>query len=90
MTPELIVTATLIAATLIYVLLCWILPFGRCRACSGTGNRRILLLRRVTFCRRCKGSGLRLRIGRRLYNTVHDARAQADAAAQTKTRETTR
>ncbi|MEV4418204.1 hypothetical protein [Catellatospora sp. NPDC049609] len=75
---------------IVYVLLCWILPFGRCRACSGTGTRTTLLLRRVTFCRRCKGTGLRLRIGRRIYNTVHDARAQADAAARAKTRETTR
>ncbi|MEV4411407.1 hypothetical protein [Catellatospora sp. NPDC049609] len=84
MTPELIVTATLIAATFIYVLLCWILPFGRCHACSGTGTRTTLLLRRVTFCRRCKGSGLRLRIGRRVYNAVADARAQADTAARAK------
>lgn len=86
MTPEVIVTATLIAAVFIYVLLCWILPFGRCRACSGIGNRRTLLLRRVTSCRRCKGTGLRLRIGRRLYNAVADARGQADAAAPGKDR----
>ncbi|GAA2377301.1 hypothetical protein Cme02nite_20860 [Catellatospora methionotrophica] len=88
MTPELIVTATLIAATFIYVLLCWVLPFGKCRTCSGQGHRRTWLLRKVTACRRCKGSGLRLRIGRRIYNQVADAHAQADAAAATKDRYT--
>ncbi|BCJ71218.1 hypothetical protein CS0771_07620 [Catellatospora sp. IY07-71] len=90
MTPELIAALTAISATIVYVLLCWVLPFGRCRACSSKGTRHTLLLRRVTFCRRCKGSGLRLRIGRRIYNTVHHAREQADAAARAKTPETTR
>lgn len=82
MTPELIVTLTLIAAMLVYVLLCWILPFARCRACDGTGIGRTLLLRRVTTCRRCKGARMRLRIGRRVYNAFHNANTEAARAAR--------
>ncbi|GAB4050188.1 hypothetical protein [Catellatospora paridis] len=84
MTPEVIVTLTLIAATFVYVLLCWILPFARCRACHGTGIRRTILLRRVTICRRCKGARMRLRIGRRVYNAFHNANTEAARAARAK------
>ncbi|GIG01271.1 hypothetical protein [Catellatospora citrea] len=84
MTPELIVTATPIAATLIYVSLCWIRPFGRCHACKGTGIRRTILLRKVTTCRRCKGSRLRLRVGRRVYNAFHNANTEAARTARAK------
>ena len=87
MTPELIVTLTLVAAMLIYVLLCWIRPFGRCRTCKGTGVRHTFLLRRVTGCRACRGNGLRLRIGRRVYNAFHNASTEAARAARSKDRD---
>ena len=79
-------TLTLLATALIlgYSLLCWVRPFGRCRACSGTGTRRTLLLRRLRPCRWCKGAGLRLRTGRRAYN--HLARIRAEAARARATR----
>ncbi|MFC7245156.1 hypothetical protein ACFQO7_21990 [Catellatospora aurea] len=88
MTPEVIVTATLTTATGVYALACWVRPFGRCRACSGTGVRRTVLLRTVTTCRRCKGARLRLRIGRRIYNTFHNA--NTEAARATRAKDTTR
>lgn len=72
----LILSATLL--TLGYCLLCWVRPFGRCRICSGTGTRQTLILRRFRSCGWCHGAGLRLRVGRRVYNYL--ARVRADAA----------
>jgi len=70
----------LLAATLLilgYAALCWVLPFGGCWRCHKTGTHPRLLTRRLTTCRRCKGSGLRLRHGRRAFNYL--ARVHADA-----------
>lgn len=50
-----------------YAIACWAAPFGRCRRCSGTGQRTTWLLHRDRPCARCKGSGRRVRIGRRLH-----------------------
>ncbi|WTW96859.1 hypothetical protein OG216_27415 [Streptomycetaceae bacterium NBC_01309] len=66
-----------------YALLCWVSPYGACRACDGTGNHISWHERRAARngtatkpkrrirkpCKRCKGSGARLRIGRRLHNS---------------------
>ncbi|MFC7246046.1 hypothetical protein ACFQO7_26515 [Catellatospora aurea] len=38
----------------------------------------------MTTCRRCGGSRLRLRIGRRVYNAFHNANAEAARAARAK------
>ncbi|MFF5229990.1 hypothetical protein [Dactylosporangium sp. NPDC000521] len=49
-----------------YALKCAVAPWGRCRRCTGTGrdgNRR-------RPCRRCNGSGIRVRVGRRIYRWV--------------------
>ncbi|GAB3862898.1 hypothetical protein ACFPIJ_55190 [Dactylosporangium cerinum] len=74
------VTAAALAA---YALACWIAPFGRCQGCKGTGTRQTFLTHRYRPCRWCRGAGLRLRIGRRLYNFAarihHDATAHRDA-----------
>lgn len=72
---------TLIAAATILILgytaSCWVLPFGRCWRCGKTGSHPRLITRRLRVCRRCKGSGLRLRHGRRAFNYLarihHDA-----------------
>ena len=75
-------TPLLAATTLItgYAALCWLLPFGRCYLCRKTGTRPRLITRRLTTCRRCKGSGLRLRHGRRAFNYL--ARIHADATTR--------
>lgn len=73
MTPALIATTVLAA----YALACWWLPFGRCQSCSGRGHRTTMLLHRIRTCRRCRGSGKRLRHGRRLYN--HLSRVHREA-----------
>ncbi|BFU47875.1 hypothetical protein [Krasilnikovia sp. MM14-A1004] len=73
MTPLLAATTLAIG----YAALCWALPFGRCWRCKKTGSHPRLITRRLRTCRRCKGSGLRLRYGRRTYNFLarihHDA-----------------
>lgn len=72
-------TLLLIATALLagYTLLCYGLPFGRCYRCKKTGSHPRLITRKLTICRRCKGSGLRLRYGRRAFNYL--ARIHADA-----------
>ncbi|GHJ43302.1 hypothetical protein Cs7R123_06440 [Catellatospora sp. TT07R-123] len=57
---------------------------SRCRWCSGTGTSRTLILRRIRTCRMCRGSRLRLRIGRRAYNHLHHIRTDAARATRTK------
>ncbi|MFF9503825.1 hypothetical protein [Streptomyces sp. NPDC014656] len=55
-----------------YALLCAASPFGTCRKCRGLGGKVVLdrkgRPKRAKPCRRCKGQGKRLRVGRRLHN----------------------
>ncbi len=60
----------LVIACLGYLGWCWLSPFGRCRACATTGRTRIWLSRRRRSCSWCKGTGIRLRLGRRFINHV--------------------
>lgn len=59
-----------------YALLCWLYPFGPCRRCHGTGNRRSPIGRRhFRLCRRCDGTGRTIRPGRHVINylrALHD------------------
>lgn len=73
-------TTTLIAG---YTLLCWIKPFGRCVRCNKKGSHPRLITRKLTICRRCKGSGLRLRHGRRIFNFLARIHAEAKTARPT-------
>ncbi|MGW8599520.1 hypothetical protein ACWGLB_11355 [Streptomyces sp. NPDC055893] len=66
-------SALLLLATLAgYALLCSASPFGTCRKCQGLGGKVVLdrkgRPKRAKPCRRCKGRGKRLRVGRRLTN----------------------
>ena len=70
MTPTTAATLLGTATTGVYALLCWVKPFGPCRWCKRTGTRTTLILRRPAACRMCSGSRLRLRLGRRAYNTA--------------------
>ncbi|HEX5740315.1 MAG TPA: hypothetical protein VFY17_02035 [Pilimelia sp.] len=47
-------------------------PFGRCRTCHGTGRKRSPFARAGRECRRCAGTGLRLRVGRHAINHIKD------------------
>ena len=78
--------ATAAFVTLCYGLLCWVLPFGRCRRCNGTGAHPQLITRRLRPCRRCRASGLRLRTGRRIFNYFTAIRRDAGQAHHAHTR----
>jgi hypothetical protein len=60
--------------TLSYLGLCTISPFGTCRKCNGLGFHLLTARsgkpKRGADCRRCKGAGARIRIGRRLLNLL--------------------
>ena len=64
--------------TLCYAVGCWIWPFRRCHRCAGTGRRRSPTGRAVRLCRPCRGTGLRLRAGRWIYNHLTRIRREAN------------
>ncbi|MGW1930700.1 hypothetical protein [Streptomyces sp. NPDC001919] len=72
MTPFLAASALLLAVTLGYIALCAASPFGNCRKCNGLGfalkTDRKGKPKRGKTCRRCKGHGIRIRVGRHLFN----------------------
>ncbi|WP_319054244.1 hypothetical protein [Streptomyces europaeiscabiei] len=72
MTLILLASACLLIVTLGYASLCASSPFGDCRKCRGFGftmkTDRKGRLKRGKPCRRCKGHGKRIRVGRHLYN----------------------
>ena len=51
---------------LAYVVECWWFPYGTCLRCRGKKVYRSQFSKGVRKCRRCGGSGERLRVGRRL------------------------
>ncbi|WP_424887428.1 hypothetical protein [Streptomyces sp. XH2] len=74
MTPTLLAVTCLIIVTLGYAAMCAASPFGRCRKCRGLGFAmkadRKGRPRRGRPCRRCDGHGIRIRVGRHLYNAA--------------------
>lgn len=50
-----------------YTALCAFRPFGSCRRCKGEGQRLTRRGHRKP-CTRCRTTGLRLRVGRRIHN----------------------
>ncbi len=72
MTPILLAIALLLFVTFGYALVCAASPFGPCRKCNGFGfamtTDRKGRPKRGKTCRRCKGHGKRIRVGRWLYN----------------------
>jgi hypothetical protein len=59
-----------------YVLVCAGWPFARCRRCHGTGSLRAPIGRGRRLCLRCDATGLRLRIGRRVWNHLRRLRRE--------------
>lgn len=58
--------------TLGYVGLCLIWPFTACRHCAGHGQFHGPF-GGIRLCGACEGTGLRLRLGRRIWNAVRRA-----------------
>lgn len=65
---ETLLCLTPVLVTLGYLGLCRVSPFGRCRSCHGTGRARLQFGRVSRACRRCDGTGIRIRIGTRAIN----------------------
>ncbi|WP_405790634.1 hypothetical protein OG753_28240 [Streptomyces sp. NBC_00029] len=72
MTLFLLASVLTLLFTLGYAGLCASSPFGRCRKCNGLGfaltHDRKGKPKRGKHCRRCDGHGIRIRVGRHLYN----------------------
>lgn len=72
MNPDLLITSAVtipaLFITIRYVAKCCIQPFGTCRKCQGKRHLPKRIGRGTHECRRCKGTGLRLRWGRHLFN----------------------
>lgn len=80
MTPILLAIALLLFVTFGYASMCAASPVGNCRKCNGFGfamtTDRKGKPKRGKTCRRCKGHGKRIRVGRWLYNRAsHTYRA---------------
>lgn len=72
MTPAPDLTGLLFLAALVvtfgYIAVCAGWPFKACRRCHGAGKLRPPMGRAVRYCPRCRGTGLRLRPARKLWN----------------------
>jgi ribosomal protein L40E len=78
MTPALATIALILLITVGYAAVCAAQPFAPCRRCGGLGfalktNRRGKTTRGKS-CRRCHATGLRIRIGRHLFNLYRHTR----------------
>lgn len=60
----------LLIVTVGYVLTCAVWPYKPCPRCRGSALRRAPLGRSFRFCRSCRGTGLRLRAGRRAWTAL--------------------
>jgi hypothetical protein len=74
-----------------YTVACWLTPFTHCHRCNGVGTSHRKLSDRLRYgpkprtraararpdCPRCRGTGLRLRIGRRVANRARRAHRNA-------------
>ncbi|TKG66193.1 hypothetical protein [Prauserella endophytica] len=66
------VEAVLVALALIalYVIACIIWPFAPCGRCNGAGRFRSPSGKAWRACRRCRGSGRKERLGRKLLTLI--------------------
>jgi hypothetical protein len=64
--------AVLILTVFAYFAACAAWPFARCGRCDGRGFHLSPTGQHLRDCRRCKGTGRRVRIGRRIYTRVLD------------------
>jgi hypothetical protein len=63
---RLVLAGVLVA--LVYAVACALWPFAACWVCHGDGKKRSPSGRSWRRCRWCKGTGQRLRVGRKIAN----------------------
>lgn len=68
MSPSLALVLATTAVTVGYMVACRIWPYAACVACDGAGRHRSPSGKAWRTCRRCRGTGARLRVGRWLWN----------------------
>jgi hypothetical protein len=76
---ELIVWAVVavVVGVPVYWFVCWFWPYTSCRRCGGGGRKRSPSGKNWRPCRKCKGSGTRLRTGRKITNFLTGQRGAA-------------
>lgn len=62
----------------LYITACVIWPFGACRKCAGLGRFRSPTGRAWRACKHCRGTGARVRTGRRIWDVLRGVRDQAN------------
>ena len=65
-----------------YLFTCLVWPFGKCRRCKGVGKFKSPFGKAYRHCGKCKGSGLRVRLGRHVINHMRAVRARAELHQQ--------
>jgi hypothetical protein len=60
-----------------YAVAAWIWPYTNCLKCHGDGKLRSPSGRMWRRCKRCGGTGRRLRLGRRVLNALSDSAERA-------------
>ncbi|MGC5330678.1 hypothetical protein [Micromonospora sp. DT62] len=68
-TIALLASLAALGYALCYLAVCFTSPWGRCRRCHGRRSHRTAIGTRRD-CRRCDGTGIRVRYGRRLIDYI--------------------
>lgn len=68
MRGALIVAVVVLVAAGWYAVNCWWWPWARCSRCHGGGRKYAPNGKAFRDCRRCRGTGRRVRLGRRLWD----------------------
>jgi Zn finger protein HypA/HybF involved in hydrogenase expression len=74
-TTSVVLVLAAAGALALYLVTCRIWPYGNCRRCHGSSKLHSPTGRSFRPCPRCKSTGRRLRIGRRVLNYM-SARAR--------------
>lgn len=69
--PAVVLVLAALAVTVCYALGCAVFPFTNCRGCGGNGRRQSPAGRAFRSCHRCQGTGRRLRVGRVIWDRLH-------------------
>jgi len=60
------------ALTLLYLAYCWCYPYTACGGCEGSGKHFTASGEYWRKCRRCKGTGTKIRLGRKLLGSTRN------------------